>query len=98
MTCVDQSATVKNDDQHASTNLLIKNGRKLKQLIYTVLVFRPKEKTIFTWIMFGLTVWSIFMSLSEIIFIGWKTIKHIYKKNVSITIYGEEITPNKKFR
>lgn len=64
----------------------------------TCQIFRPKEKTIFTWIMFGLTIWSIFMSASEMIFLGWKTIRHIYKNDVSITIYGEEISPKKKFR
>ena len=59
---------------------------------------RPKEKTIFTWIMFALTIWSIFLSLSELVYLGWKTIKHIYKKNVSITVFGEEISPKKHFR
>jgi hypothetical protein len=38
------------------------------------------------------------MSASEMIFLGWKTIRHIYKNDVSITIYGEEISPKKKFR
>lgn len=48
--------------------------------------------------MFGLTIWSILMSTSEIIYLGWKTIKHIYKRNVSITVYGQEITPHRRIR
>ena len=48
--------------------------------------------------MFALTIWSIFLSLSELVYLGWKTIKHIYKKNVSITVFGEEISPKKHLR
>ena len=59
---------------------------------------RPKEKTIFTWIMFALTIWSIFLSTSELMYLGWRTIKQIYKKNVAVTVFGEEITPHKNFR
>nr|AAL56444.1 connexin-like protein [Oikopleura dioica] len=56
---------------------------------------RPKEKTIISWIMFGLTVWSrvsIFLSVSELFLLGFKTSKLIWNRKIDLLVNGEPLS------